>query len=257
MFFNSANSFSATIICVFSTVTWCAISSRISCVNILNEYVFLQVTCDQSTVIPAMVQRLRFSINVQHLSHRFALTGGHRLKHRWERLPKTHKIAFTGGVVAYLWSRCLIMSKKKALHHCGNYCTLYFETKRQPTYFKVLWLSNILIFQCLRRIWRSLKSQPTSRREDQESSPARLRLCLKSFASFVVVFLLQNLPFIQNRYNRHGQTSLYSTSLSKVYCTTQARHIYIKINCQRLIFCIRQWGVSHLLKSPGGSALDD
>ena len=147
--------------------------------------------------------------------------------------------------------------EKKALHHCGNHCTLYFETKRQPTYFKVLWLSNILIFQCLRRIWRSLKSQPTSRREDQESSPARLRLCLKSFASFVVVFLLQNLPFIQNRYNRHGQTSLYSTSLSKVYCTTQARHIYIKINCQRLIFCIRQWGVSHLLKSPGGSALDD
>ena len=35
-----------------------------------------------------MVQRLRFSINMQHLSHRFALMWGQRLKHRWERLPK-------------------------------------------------------------------------------------------------------------------------------------------------------------------------
>ena len=46
------------------------------------------------TVIPAMVQCPCFSINVQHLSHRFALTGGQWLKHRWERLTKTHKIAF-------------------------------------------------------------------------------------------------------------------------------------------------------------------
>ena len=54
------------------------------------------------TVIPAMVQRLHFSINVQHLSHRFALTEGQRwqrLKHRWERVPKTHKIGFTGEVL--------------------------------------------------------------------------------------------------------------------------------------------------------------
>ena len=43
-----------------------------------------------------------------------------RLRRRWEQLPKTHKIAFTGAGVAYLWVRCLI---KKALQHCGNYCT--------------------------------------------------------------------------------------------------------------------------------------
>ena len=70
----------------------------------------------ESTVIPAMVQRLRFSINVQHLSHKFGfptLQRWQRLKHRWQRLPKTHKIGFQCNTVAYLWSRCLIMSKKR------------------------------------------------------------------------------------------------------------------------------------------------
>ena len=43
---------------------------------------------------------LFFSINVQHLSHRFALVQRcQRLKHRWERLPKTLKIAFTGELL--------------------------------------------------------------------------------------------------------------------------------------------------------------
>ena len=42
-----------------------------------------------------------------------------RLKHRWERLPKTHKIAFTGEVL-HIYGRVV---GKKALHHCGNYCT--------------------------------------------------------------------------------------------------------------------------------------
>ena len=43
-----------------------------------------------------------FSINVQHLPHKFGLFSGfqrcQRLKHRREYLPKTHKIAFTGKV---------------------------------------------------------------------------------------------------------------------------------------------------------------
>ena len=45
-----------------------------------------------------------FSINLQHLSHRFA----------FQRSPAVHRFA-------YLWSHWLSMSKKKELHHCGNY----------------------------------------------------------------------------------------------------------------------------------------
>ena len=45
----------------------------------------------QCTVIPAMVQRLRFFINVQHLSHRFAFQ-------RSLAVP-AHKIAFQGNVL--------------------------------------------------------------------------------------------------------------------------------------------------------------
>ena len=36
--------------------------------------------------------------------------------------------ATAGEGFAYLWSRCLIMSLIKALHHCGNYCTKRYFT---------------------------------------------------------------------------------------------------------------------------------
>ena len=45
--------------------------------------------------------------------------GVQRLKYRWERLPKTHKIAFIFMVVL------LYYVEKKALHHCRNYCTIF------------------------------------------------------------------------------------------------------------------------------------
>ena len=38
-----------------------------------------------------------FFINVQHLSHRFASTGGELLKHQFE--PKTNEIVFTEEVL--------------------------------------------------------------------------------------------------------------------------------------------------------------
>ena len=48
-----------------------------------------------STVIPAMVQRLCFPINIQYSVNQRC----QRLKHQWERLPKTHKIGFTFQVL--------------------------------------------------------------------------------------------------------------------------------------------------------------
>ena len=62
------------------------------------------------------VQHLCFSINVQHLSHKFGFNGDQRcqrLKHRWE--PKTHKIAFTGEVLHIFGRVALIMSRKKGV----------------------------------------------------------------------------------------------------------------------------------------------
>ena len=56
-----------------------------------------------------MVQRLCFSINVQNLSHKFA----------FQRSPAVPAVKTPVGAVArntgvaYLWSRCLIMSKKR------------------------------------------------------------------------------------------------------------------------------------------------
>ena len=83
----------------------------------------LMISC---TVIPAIVQRLCFSINVQHLScfPAFVLwrvQRWERLKHRWERLPKTHRFALmeSGAGVLHIYG------KTKALHHCGIYCTLF------------------------------------------------------------------------------------------------------------------------------------
>ena len=51
------------------------------------------------------------------------LTGGQRLKHRWERLPKTHEI-FSRGICCIFMVALLSYVEKKALHHCANYLTV-------------------------------------------------------------------------------------------------------------------------------------
>ena len=54
---------------------------------------------------------------MQHLHH---YPQWQRLKYRWERLPKTHRFALmeSGAGVLHIYG------KTKALHHCGNYCTV-------------------------------------------------------------------------------------------------------------------------------------
>ena len=54
---------------------------------------------------------------MQHLHHYLRWQ---RLKYRWERLPKTHRFALmeSGAGVLHIYG------KTKALHHCGNYCTV-------------------------------------------------------------------------------------------------------------------------------------
>ena len=62
-----------------------------------------------------------------------------RLKHRWEPLPLTHKIAFTGEVL-HIYGRVAWLCRKKALHHCGNYCITFVQivkliSKKLPNLF--------------------------------------------------------------------------------------------------------------------------
>ena len=54
---------------------------------------------------------------MQHLHH---YPRWQRLKYRWERLPRTHRFALmeSGAGVLHIYG------KTKALHHCGNYCTV-------------------------------------------------------------------------------------------------------------------------------------
>ena len=94
------------------------------------------------------VQHLCFSINVQHLSHKFGFNGDQRcqrLKHRWE--PKTHKIAFTGEVLHIYDRAAIIMSKKRRCTIAGItvlFALFLFKLSKKITLKPwVAWVTNI------------------------------------------------------------------------------------------------------------------
>ena len=106
------------------------------------------------TVIPAMVQRLRFSINVQNLSHKFGFNEDQRcqqLKHRCERLPKTQKIAFTREVL-HIYGRVAELCRKKGV-----------APLRELLYIYVSKLNNCTIFMPSSHIQGKLFRHPKSK----------------------------------------------------------------------------------------------